>query len=109
MPPHLDIVLEEIEQVTAAIVDQSSEVNACDMVSLNVALRRRSELMRNLAEALRAETPVGPDEYNRLIVLHVQGTKINSNLLRIRDLLTTKLHQRSRERRYAERLADQVA
>lgn len=104
----LDQALKQLEELTDSLVKSSADPTGCDANDLKSGIEQRAVLIRNLSEQLRESPAVAYTEYNRLITLLAQGKQIEANLQKLRASIVAALNRASQERRYAERLADQL-
>jgi hypothetical protein len=101
--------LDQVEKLTDSILKHSTVGTSCAGGERELAIQQRGALIQRLAQLLQSSPPVGYEEYNRIIILHVQGEQINANLQRIRSSIMAQLNTSSRDRLFAERIADQFS
>lgn len=87
-------LLQELEDLSAEALEQ---VSAGQLKRAAESVRQRGVAVRHLQEALAAAGPVSYEEWNRLVVIHFQGNRVQEAFTQARAHLASELSAAGRE------------
>jgi hypothetical protein len=106
----VDEMLTTLEEVSAKVVD-ATDITQRDTLdaSLTIPLiEKRGALIAELNNVLRTSEPLSYSEWNRLVIVHYQGNRIQANLLGLRSQAVVALADNARAQAFIERLTGAV-
>jgi hypothetical protein len=110
MPDNLQQLLQELEEITAGAV---RAIDPPDRATVELELvadliEKRGILMGKLPESIAVSDTFSYSDYNQMVVLHVQGCRIDVHLQAIRARLASEMTSRAAERAYVGCLSGMV-
>jgi hypothetical protein len=102
MDKQLEELFSRLEQVSTELAESSDPL-------LTDAIEERGELIEQLQRELVLQGPLSYSEWNRLVVIHHQGARIQENLLKIRNQVALELTGHSGGRMFLERVTSMIA
>lgn len=111
MKMQLEDLLTHLEQQSAQLVYISdlSLQEKVDTIQVRELLQCRRELIALLQPALAANAPVSYVEWNRMVVIHHQGLRIQENLAKVRSQLAFELGANANGRMFLQRVTNMIA
>jgi hypothetical protein len=100
----IDTLLSQLESVSAEAVSITDPaVNETpDSVAALEKISERGVLVQQLHTELAAAGPLSYADFNRLVVIHYQGSRVEENLKLTRNQLAGQLSSNTRERAYLD-------
>jgi hypothetical protein len=111
MKMRIEEILTRLEEWSAQAVDISDPLlqDRVDTTQVCELIQRRGELIEQLQPVLAANAPVSYLEWNRIVVVHHQGSRIQENLGKVRIQLALELGANSNGRMFLERVTSLIA
>ena len=106
MSKELEQLLTRLEELSAQAVDCSdpSLHERVDTLQIQNLVRERGELIQQLPPVLAAQGPVSYVEWNRIVIIHHQGSRIHENIERARNRLVVELSVNCSGRVFLDRM-----
>jgi hypothetical protein len=98
----------EIEELLIRLEQVSTEAADSFNPLLSDAIEERRKLIEKLQPVLASHAPLSYSEWNRLVVIHHQGSRIQANLERIRSQMALELGGNARGRLFLERVTSLI-
>jgi hypothetical protein len=107
----IDDLLTRMEGVSARAIDSSDSTlhDTVNMVQVRELIRERGSLLNELAPVLASDESLTYSEWNRLVVIHHQGVRLQENLINARNKAAFELGGNARGRVFLERITSLIA
>jgi hypothetical protein len=104
MSAPLDDLLNQLEQISAEAVKitDPSLNEAVNSIAALETIRQRGDLVQQLNTELTVAEPLSYTDFNRLVIIHYQGSRVEQNLQLTRQQLVSRLASGTRERAYLD-------
>jgi hypothetical protein len=102
MNTELEDLLSRLEQVSAEAAESSNPL-------LAGAIEERGKLIEQIQPVLASHVPLSYSEWNRLVIVHHQGSRIQENLENIRNQVVLELGGNTRGRLFLERVTSMIS
>lgn len=111
MNTQMEELLTRLEELNARAVESSDPVlhQAVDTVQVLELIKARGQLIAQLQPVLASHAPVSYVEWNRLVVIHHQGSRILENLMQVRTRVAVELGANSSGRVFLQRVTSMLA
>jgi hypothetical protein len=111
MSTHIEELLTRLEEVNTRAVDSSDPAlhQAVNTFQVLEIIEERGRLIEELQPVLAAHAPVSYVEWNRLVVVHHQGSLLLENLRQVRSRLALELGANNNSRLFLERVTGMLA
>lgn len=111
MNTQIEELLTRLEEVNSEAADRSDPAlhQKVDTVQVLELVRERGKLLDQLKPVLAAHAPVSYMEWNRLVVIHHQGTRILENLHQVRMRVASELGANASGRVFLDRMNSLLA
>ena len=98
MSPLIDSLLPQLESVTARIFEMTeAALSAGDnIVQISDLVSERGLLVKQLDDLLAKNSPLSYSDWNRLVVIHNQGQRIEMNLQSTRGRIVNQIAMNAR-------------
>lgn len=93
--------LEEVSTEAAKITDPALS-EAVDTIAALDKIKERGSLVQQLNTELKSAGPLSYTDFNRLVIIHYQGSRAEENLRLVRNQLAGQLSANTRERAYLD-------
>lgn len=102
MSARLDDLLSRLEDVSAEAVRLTDPAlnDVADSAAAFEKVNERGGLVQQLNAELAAAHPLSYTDFNRLVVIHYQGSRVQENLRLTRNQIAGQLSANNRERAY---------
>lgn len=111
MNTQIEELLIRLEEVNSRAVDGSDLAlhQAVDTVQVLELIRERGALLEQLKPVLASQAPVSYIEWNRLVIIHHQGSRILENLQQVRNRVALEIGANSSGRVFLQRVTSLLA
>ena len=111
MNPDIEALLTHLEEVSARAAESSHPLLNADMDTVQVLklIQQRRKLIEQLQPLLAVHAPLSYIEWNRLMVIHHQGSRIQENLAITRNRLALELAGNAQGRMFLDRVKSMIA
>jgi hypothetical protein len=111
MKTEIEDLLTRLEELSAEAVDRSdpAQENGVDTLQVRALLQERGRLIEELQPVLAANAPVSYLEWNRIVIIHHQGSRIQENLVQTRNQVALDLRVNSSGRVFLDRVSSMIA
>jgi hypothetical protein len=99
----------QLEELFSRLEHVSTELAESSDPLLTGAIEERGELIQQLQRVLALQDPLSYSEWNRLVVIHHQGSRIQENLEKIRNRVALQLTENTGGRVFLERVTSMIA
>ena len=104
-------ILTRLEEVSARAVDcsESTVHDTVDIVQVCELIQERGSLLNQLQPILACDGSLTYPEWNRLVMIHRQGARLQENLIKARHKTALELGGNARGRVFLERVTGLIA
>ena len=100
MKSSLDALLSTLEQVSADLTGALEALGDADLTTVAGLLETRRQLIDDLKAATSSDGPFSYTDFNRMVVIHVQGSRAETRLQALRENLKAASSMNAQQRAY---------